>query len=652
MRSNFLKYIAILLIVFYICFFYPGIAYGQESKDISITKTDFRDYPKVDIYINFREGSGLEEMSLTEEDFTVLENGEKVSDLSIKGLSEVIDPIGVVLLLDTSGSMGGEPIEDAADAALLFMDEMRSIDEFSVVSFSDSVIVHSNFTSDRRKLRDSISEIEAAGDTALFDGVYTASNLFANRSDIKYRYIIVLSDGTDTASVHTVQNAINKALQEDVIIYSIALLSSEFNPDNIRNISNSTGGEMLTAASSADLKELYRTISKRIINQYKISYTSLWPNAEDIEISISIGKDEITGSAGTSYINPYYSPEPEEVIIGPERPFYLTLFDEPWMRTAVYAAIFVGIALFLCSLVLFIPARRKTLRESTGLYGYGTGAEETEGEYRKERGKSFFGWIFHITSRVASRRGYIEYFDSRLSRAGMRIKATEFITFHFTGLVASIVLVYYFSRNLLLTLFVAIVVLLVPFLILNMKTAQRLAKFHEQLPDVLQLMSGSLKAGYSFNQAMEMAVSESRPPVSEEFKKLLSEIRVGRPEKEALSNMLERVNSEYLQWIVTAINVQREVGGNLAEVIDIIANTIRERDRILNRIRALTSEGKLSAIILIVLPIVIGVLLFILNRDYISVLFVTRAGLAILSLAATLLIIGVFWVLKIVNIEY
>jgi len=654
MKLKYLKFITILLIVFSICFFSPGTAYGQESQDIFITKADFSNYPKVEVHINFKEGSELEALNLTQEDFTVLENGEEVRDFSIKGLSEIIDPIGVVLLLDTSGSMEGQPIEDAASSALLFMDEMRSIDEFSVVSFADDVTVHSSFTSDRKKLRDSILQIETMGDTSLFDGVFTASDQFKDRDDIKYRYIILLSDGMDTASRYTLKDAINKALQEEVSIYSIALLSSEFNPDNIRNISESTGGEMLEAASSSDLKELYKTISKKIINQYRISYTSVWPNAEDIEISISVGKDKIAGSAETSYENPYYSPAPEEVVVGPERPFYLTLFDKLWMRIIVYVTIFIAVALLLCAFILFVPARRKSLKESAKIYGFKAEGKEAEEEYEyEEKGRrGFFGWVLGVISRAASRRGYIEYFDFRLKRAGMSIRASEFIALHLIGIIVCSIAAYYFSRNIFLTSFVAIIVVLVPFLILNIKSSQRLTRFHEQLPDALQLISGSLKAGYSFSQALRMVVDESRPPLSDEFKRILSEIRVGLPEREALDHVSQRISSEYFQWVATAINVQREVGGNLAEVMDTVADTIRERDRVLNRIKALTSEGKLSAIILIILPIVVGMMMFFINREYISLLVTTKVGIIMLIIAGLLLIIGIIWIVKIINVKY
>jgi tight adherence protein B len=655
MKKKFLKFMIILLVVFSVCFFLPGIVYSQGSEDISITRTDFSNYPKVEIYINFKEGSELEALNLTNEDFTVLENGEKVRDFSIKGLSEIIDPIGVVLLLDTSGSMEGQPIEDAADAALLFMDEMRSIDEFSVISFADNVTVHSNFTSDRNELRDSILRIEAEGDTSLFDGVFTAAEQFEGRDDMEYRYVILLSDGMDTASRHAVQDAINKAIQEEVSIYSIALLSAEFNPDNIRKISERTGGEMLEAASSSDLKELYKTISKKIINQYRISYMSLWPHAENIEISINLIKDNIEASTVTSYENPYYSPIPEEVVIGPERPFYLTLFDNQWMRIIVYAAVFAAIALLFSAFILFIPGRRKSLKESAKLYGFKTEGKEAEEEYEYEEEKvrrGFFGWVLGIISRTASRRGYIEYFDFRLKRAGMSVRASEFITFHLIAIAVFSITVYYLSRNIILTSLVVIVVVLVPFLILNIRTSQRIARFHEQLPDALQMISGSLKAGYSFSQALGMVVEESRPPLSDEFKRILSEVRVGLPEKEALDNVSQRINSEYFQWVVTAINVQREVGGNLAEILDTVADTIRERDRILNRIKALTSEGKLSAIILIILPILVGMMMFFINRGYISLLITTKLGIAMLITAVLLLLVGIVWIIRIINIKY
>src|SRR4030066_638840 len=642
--------IATILPVFFI---FPFSIFAQESGDILIKKIDFNDYPKVEIYINFKEGSNLEYLDLKQEDFGVLENGESVRDLSIKGMDEIPDPIGVVLVLDTSGSMNGEPIEDATSAASFFVNEMRSIDKIAVVSFADNVNVQSDFTLDHKKINESISKIEARGETSLFDGIFTASELFKDAENIKHRYLIVLSDGADTASRHNFNDVIDKALEEEISIYSIALISPEFNPDDIKNISESTGGGMLSTADSKELKELYKKISKKIINQYKISYTSLWPGAEDINISVNIKKAELSSSTGISYENPYYSPAPKTLAFDSKNYFYLTLFNIWWVKLIVYAVCFAGVTLLLCSFILFIPVRRPTLKDKAKPYGFKTGGGVTgeELEEREEERKGILGWIARIISKAASGRGIIELFDSKLERAGMSIKASEFIAIHVSGVMIISLLTYYLSKNLILTALIVILAVLSPFLLLNIKTSQRLKKFHEQLPDALQLISGSLKAGYSFSQAMSMVVEESRPPLSEEFRRTLNEVRMGIPEREALENTAGRINSEYLNWTVTAVNVQREIGGNLAELMETIAGTIRERDRVMNRIKAQTSEGRLSAIILIITPFVVAILMFIINREYIKLLYTTKPGLIMLLFSGVMMIIGIIWTVKVISIK-
>ncbi len=203
-----------------------------------------------------------------------------------------------------------------------------------------------------------------------------------------------------------------------------------------------------------------------------------------------------------------------------------------------------------------------------------------------------------------------------------------------------------------MTLAVVVFIIFIPFLLINFKTNQRIKKFNEQLPDTLQLVEGALKAGYSLNQSLVMVINETKPPISEEFRITLNEIRMGISEKAALENMAKRINSELFDWVILAVNIQREVGGNLAEIMDIIANTIREKERVLRQIKALTAEGKLSAYVLIGLPIILGIALSILNKAYISVLFSTKIGFMMLALAAILMIIGIVWILRIVKIDY
>jgi len=331
-----------------------------------------------------------------------------------------------------------------------------------------------------------------------------------------------------------------------------------------------------------------------------------------------------------------------------------TIFDEWWMRITLYAVIFVGITLFLCAFILFIPLRKQTLKERARFYGYKADSRKSEEEFKYggERRRGLLGWMSRFISKIVSRSGFIEFFELRLERAGMSIRASEFITIHLIVVIVASIVVYYLTGNILLILLIEMLVVPGPFLLLRIKTSQRLRKFHEQLPDTLQLISGFLKAGYSFNQAMSMIVDESKPPISDEFRRILSEIRMGLPEREALENISQRINSEYFSWTVTAINVQREVGGNLAEVMEIISDNIRERDRVMSRIKALTAEGRLSAIILIILPIAVGLMMIVLNRGYISLLVTTKPGLIMLLAAGVMMVAGIIWIIKIVQIKY
>ena len=649
-KKSYRYFLIVFSLILTLLILWPVSLLAQESSDIVIKKTDITDYPEVDIFLSFKEGSSLGSLDLSKENFRVLENNDEVIEPSIKRIARIKEPIGVVIVLDTSGSMKGKPIADAIDAALVFMNEMRSIDEFAVVGFADEVTIYSNFTSNRQKLKEFISEITAEGETSLYDGIFLALDQFNIKEDIKYRYAIVLSDGTDTVSKLTTKDVINKAIDEQVTIFSVALMSYDFNPTDIENISESSGGELLIAANSGELKELYRQISWKIRNQYKISYTSLWPNTETIKINIIVEEAGLTSSVKTTYENPFYAPTPTKIIKIPKRPFFLTIFDRWWMKLIIYASIFIGVTLFLYVIILLIIPPSQLLKKRTEFYGYKPVRKsiEEEDEYKK----GGFNRFVYLVSRIAAKRGFVELFTLRLERAGMKIRGSEFIAIHIIVLMISSLVIYTFTNNLLLTIVAILLVAIGPFIFIRFKASQRIRKFHEQLPDTLQLIGGSLKAGYSFNQALGMVGDETRPPISDEFKRVLSEVRMGSPEKDALENMAKRMNSEDFNWTVMAINVQREVGGNLAEVMDIIASTVRERDRVMNQIKALTAEGRISAYILIALPIVVGMILSILNREYVSLLVTTKLGLIMIAIAFTLMVIGSVWIIKIVRVDY
>ena len=624
----------------------------SNDSDIVLKKLYTDEFPEIVFYIDFKEGSKIGSMEIEEDDLRITENGKEIRNVRIEKVDTIKEPIGVVLLLDTSGSMKGEPIAAAKAATNLFIEKMRRIDKFAVVGFSDDVKVHSSFTKDRQQLFNSIAAIEAEGETSLFDGIDISINQFKN-IDLKYKYIVLLSDGMDTVSKLKNTDNITRAQQENITIYSIALKSKDYNPSDLQKISESTGGEMLIAASAGELQDLYSSISRKIRNQYKITYKSLWPNIKTIESSIFIEKSGISESTTLSYNNPFFTPKPSN-IIKIETASYLQYLNIWWVRIIVYAAIFICILFFLIALILIIFRNKPVLKKKTEIYGSQTAAisyisqdtaeEKSSGDALRRRAGT--------RKKTAGSKGFVEFFNIKLERAGLKIRGSEFMTLQISAVVLFSFLIHFFFRNVLFTSAIAIVLIIMPILLINVLISRRIQRFDEQLPDTLQLISGALKAGYSFNQAMSMVVSETKPPISDEFSRILNEVRMGMPEKEALENSAERIGSSHFSWVVMAINVQREVGGNLAEIMEIIAETIRERARVLNQIRALTSEGRLSAIILIALPVILGILLFTLNRAYLSLLFTNRLGLIMVVLSAVLMVTGIIWILKIVNVKY
>jgi len=186
----------------------------------------------------------------------------------------------------------------------------------------------------------------------------------------------------------------------------------------------------------------------------------------------------------------------------------------------------------------------------------------------------------------------------------------------------------------------------------SVRTSRRRKAFGEQLGDTLQLLASNLRAGHSLMQAIDAVSLETDPPTSDEFRRLLFECRLGRPLPEALRSIAERVDNEDFTWVVQAIEIHREVGGDLAELLDKVAGTIRDRARVRRVVEALTAEGRLSALILFFLPFGMAGLIRITNPAYMHDLTNTSMGQVMLVLGACLLAIGGVWMRRLTRIVY
>jgi tight adherence protein B len=240
-----------------------------------------------------------------------------------------------------------------------------------------------------------------------------------------------------------------------------------------------------------------------------------------------------------------------------------------------------------------------------------------------------------------------------LARADIKLKVSEYFILLFVLMGGLGLLSYLIAPSPISILIGVVAGYIFPQIYIKRKQAQRLQRFEAQLVDMLNLMVSGLRAGYSTIQALEAVSSELSPPISEEFRRVVQEIQIGIPMEKALENLLRRVPSTDLDFIVTAMNVQREVGGNLAEILDTISETIRERIRIKGEIRTKTAQARTSATIVSLLPVLLSLYLWFVNRAYFMTFFANGllCGILALGTAAMLVIIGYVVLMRMANIE-
>jgi len=265
----------------------------------------------------------------------------------------------------------------------------------------------------------------------------------------------------------------------------------------------------------------------------------------------------------------------------------------------------------------------------------------------KKKKKSVLGnmaWLFEGKK--------LKILANELSLAGIPLKAEEFMLIWLMAALIPASLVALFNFNILVITVLIGVGAIIPPLILRSAKMKKMAMLDKQLRDALAIMGNCLRAGFSFNQAMDSIAHEMPDPIAKEFTKTLREIKFGLAMEKALANMVERLNNGDLELIVSAVLIQRQVGGNLSEILDSIASTINERLQIKSELKVLTATGRTSGMVIGLLPVFLLVILMIINPSYVSMFFNSTIGKAMLTVGGILEITGFLIVKKIVDIKF
>jgi tight adherence protein B len=565
--------------------------------------------------------------------------------------------LAIVLAVDTSGSMVGDQIVRARAAADEFARLMKPGTRLGLVAFSDTPRVVQGLTTDHAQVRSAIGTLAAEGDTALNDAIVEASGLLAREQG--QRNLVVLSDGKDDGSRADLTAAIRAAKNANVFVDTVSLNSPGGiqDPQALQRLSEGTGGQAFAVANADALVEQFSSIGRALASQYEVELALPPGLGKRVDLRLEVEANNAVGV----YQNDRFvlpggaSPATIPAIPGelPSAPG-LSRLESPEGR---YVIALTGFATVLIACLLLFgsgsrgPKPYRALRQRLSPYSLTPAISDDQPRLTAFGSSEWAGRATAMAETLVRRGNLEETFLDRLEAAGLNMRVAEFVLISLGSAFIPPLLVLAATRNLLLTVVVVLLGVVGPFLYLSVRASRRQAKFEEQLPSTLQLLAGALQAGHSLQQAVDTVVHEAGDPIASEFQRVLTEARLGRPLEEAFEAMARRTRSVDFEWTVMAIRLQRQVGGNLAEVLSTVAQTIRDRYSLKRQIRALSAEGRLSSIILSVLPVLLFMALMIFNPVFLKPLYTTTLGLMMLAGSAVLMIFGVFWLKKITEIK-
>jgi tight adherence protein B len=493
-----------------------------------------------------------------------------------------------------------------------------------------------------------VSGLHATGNTALYDAIARATSVLGRTGD---RSILVLSDGKDEGSRTTLAAAV-AGLRAAKIPVNAVLLGDTTAQAALVAMSNAAGGRVVPARAAADLTQTLEQAARQSDKDVVISATipdsynggeapvTVTATAAGQALSdTAIALDLVSNSA--QHRDPAaFGPKPVKPLSG--------VFAHKTVLYGALAALFLGIGSVLAFALNGLAARPQSMRGRLEPFVNAGATRRKANDPAKGVRETAVG----LAGELVRQRGLEESLTRRLDASGVPLKPAEWLIVHIGfAILLPLMVLLITNVNPALTIVSVVVGLLGPLAYLSFKGARRTSKFLAQLPDTLQLLAGSLSAGYSLPQALDAVVRQGSPPIADELRKALIEARLGAPVEDALDDVADRMRSKDFSWVVMAIRVQRQVGGNLAEVLSTTAATLRERERLRRQVQVLSAEGKLSAYILFGLPIVFSIYMAAARPSYLKPLVTDPVGVVLLVGMGILLLIGGLWLRKVVTVE-
>jgi tight adherence protein B len=561
----------------------------------------------------------------------LLENGRPVNGVLAENLGRAKS---VMLTVDRSQSMKGKPFADAVSAAHAFLGAKQRQDRVAVASFATKPLVLTPFSTSAVDAQSALRSlaVDPVEGTTLYDSLVQSARALSFEPHAG-RVIVAVTDGNETRSAASLQEAIAAAREAGASVYVVAIESDRFNPAPLKKLAGATGGSYRGAGSSRELGAIYASIARELKRTWRLEYPTAARPGEELRLQAltSAGKASSTFSiAGTKQA------ARDDLLL--PKAFYQA--GTPMM------ALLVGLLVLLAGTFAMAAARGERLRRQLAPH-LGTATPRTKRKQERER-LAMLSSLFRATEQAFSHWRQWRTAQRMLERADLPLRTVEFVYLMVgSGILLGLVAAVTAPSSFIIVLAMAAGAA-VPFGFVWFKGQQRINAFENQLPDLLITLAASLKAGHSFKQGLQSVVDEGRPPASKELKRVLTEARLGRSMDEALQDMALRVGSKNFDFVITAVTIQRQVGGSLAGLIDMVADTVRQRQQFARKIKGLTAMGRASAYVLMGLPFFIGFVITIMNPRYMDPLYTTSTGHKLIMAGLAMMCFGAVVLRKIV----
>jgi tight adherence protein B len=578
-----------------------------------------------------------EDRSLSAEQLRLTENGRSVGDIRVTSAAGGGGQrFGAVLAIDVSASMRGAPLTAAVKAARTFVRRRATNQPVAILAFAGTSQVLVPFTTDTAAIDDALARITVqGGGTHIYDATLDAVRL-VREARIRSGAVVLLSDGGDHGSSEDLKSASAAARAAGTRIFTIGLQGRHSDFGTLNLLAAETAGEFSAADSFDALSRVYASLGVRLAHQYLIQYRSSAGPGERVAVRLRV--DGIAGAAETSYATPA---APRHAAA----PYQRSPLDR-LVQSQLFAML---LALLLAAVITtatwhLLRGPKSTVGERMVAYVGPTDSVELT----HAPGASASA-LLRTAERTLVRQGWWSALEERLDIARLEIDPVRLVTWVGLGTFALLSLLFVLGGPLIALL--AWIAPLATWQVVQRKVTRQRALFAEQLPDNLQIIASAMRAGHSFAGALSVVVDDASEPTRTELRRVIADERLGVPLDTALGTVARRMESRDLEQVALVASLQRETGGNTAEVLDRVTDTVRERLALRRSVETLTAQGRLSRWVLTSLPVVLLIAMGLINPGYSAPLFNTTPGQVATVTAIVMLITGSLVIKRIVNIK-